>query len=489
MAITRLRTMGSVGFNSVEENANKGSSVLRLNMFKKKDLYPMFLKAGSHVRGFILPGFDINIEDDAARAASVIPYRNMELVDPTTNTLAFTNWVGFASGYVYYGKNGSTFLSPENDMQKDPIQMLRNYVRDLRFSDPTRFAQLEYLLKKGNNKEDRVYLPACSTLAFMNVWSANPNEKAKDANVVTNRVLVLKNTAFKHLQTTLNEFRPGSVEPRDPNWDMFLRGDVTNPANALEWGITTQLSSNGLSTNVLDFGSIAMVPGGKMSFTGKSASLPQEAILGRHDLGDLTNVLHISTAEEIINLIVEEGVIPYELICDICGDLVDVMPAKKANTTYSTPSPTPAQPSYQQPAYQQPVYQQPQQPVYQQPQQPVYQQPVYQQPVYQQPQQPAYQQPVAPASAAPVTSAPAYQPAYQQPAAPTNSIFAEDPNDDIPYGDAAPAPAPAPAPAATKLTPEETAKLAELTQALQRGDNLSVEAFKELQMLMTKAKG
>lgn len=501
--ITRLKTYGSVGFSTVEANSEWGSDSTRIEMFKVKDLYPIFLKTNSPVRGFVLPGFDPSLDlSDAARPMSFGPYRDINLVDNKTNTPSFTDWVYFVSGYTFYGNSNSTFLSPSNIGLTDPIVELRKHIYRLKYNNPQEFKKYEFLLAPGTKKEDKKALPNISTLALMNVWCANPNDKAKDASVVTNRVLVLKNTAYEKLRADLNEYQPsGLKEPRDHVWPMFLRGDVTNPAQALEWHISTHVGSNGFQTNILDFGSVTMVPGGQMVFNCNAAQLPAEALRGRYDLGDLENVLHVPTTEEVINLLVDDALIPYELICDVCGRFVSSMPAKKAGAKYPVPAAAPAQPAYQ-PQYQpqQSVYTpapqqqyQPQQPAYQpqyQPQQPAAYAPAPQQPVYQpqyapQPQQPQYQpqQPTA------------YAPAPQQPvgpaAAPVNSLLQDDPNDDIPYGDA---------PAATstsksssedlsKLTPDEAARYTEIMEAISAGISLPVSDYNELQTLVNKARG
>lgn len=503
--ITRLKTFGSVGFNTVEANSEWGSDSTRIEMFKVKDLYPTFLKANSPVRGFVLPGFDPSLDlSDAARPMSFGPYRDINLVDHKTNLPSFTDWVYFVSGYTFYGNSNSSFLSPSNIGMVDPIVELRKHIYRLKYNNPQEFKKYEFLLAPGTKKEDKKALPNISTLALMNVWCANPNEKAKDAGVVTNRVLVLKNTAFEKLSADLNEYQPSGLSaPRDHAWPMFLRGDITNPAQALEWHISTYVGSNGFQTNVLDFGSVAMVPGGQMVFNCRASQIPAEALRGRYDLGDLDNVVHVPTTEEVINLLVEDAIIPYELICDVCGRFVSSMPEKKASAKYPAPAAAPAQPAYQQqyapqyqqqptaytPAPQQQYAPQPQQqyapqqqytPAPQQQYQPQYpQQPAYQ------PQQPQYQpqQPTA------------YAPAPQQPVGPTaspvNPLLQDDPNDDIPYGDA-PA-ATSPSKSATedlsKLTPDEAARYTEIMEAISTGVSLPVSDYNELQTLVNKARG
>ena len=494
-SITRLAA-GSAGLAAMEEINPWNADAKRINMFKINGLYPMFPRLNSPVRGYILPSFDLSLNDnDESRPLSVVPYRDSGVTDPKTYMPAFTGWFVGVKGYTYFGKNGSTFVSPIQNKKPDPIIMLRDEIKRRVELGETSLAPL---VSNGKTMKERAYLPGVSGLVLMNVWSTNTNEKAKDASICKNRVLVLKATAYSKLLKDLDELHPGGIAaPRDPNWPMFLRGDVTNPANALEWGICSHTAENGFTGAALELGRVAM-SGTTMTFQGRSSALPMEALAGRYDIGNFVTTLHIPEPEEVIELLVHEDVVPYDIICDVCGHLVDQMPPRKAGAKSASAAPA----AYQTSAPQQPVYQQPQrpqQPVYQQPQQPVYQQPAYQQPAYQQPQQPAYQQPAYQQPQQPVyPQQPAYQPqpqqpiyqqpVYQQPVS-QSPLLQEDPDDDIPYGDApsaAPAPTPAPAHKTGNLTPEEEEELKRLTEGLMGTGSLSIDELKRLKELRNK---
>lgn len=495
-SITRLAA-GSAGLAAMEEINPWNADAKRINMFKINGLYPMFPRLNSPVRGYILPSFDLSLDDnDESRPLSVTPYRDAGVTDPKTYMPAFTGWFVGVKGYTYFGKNGSTFVSPIQNRKPDPIIMLRDEIKRRVELGETSLAPL---VSNGKTMKERAYLPGVSGLVLMNVWSTNTNDKAKDAAICKNRVLVLKATAYSKLLKDLDELHPGGISaPRDPNWPMFLRGDITNPANALEWGICSHTAENGFTGAALELGRVAM-NGTAMTFQGRSSALPMEALAGRYDIGNFVTTLHIPEPEEVIDLLVHEDVVPYDIICDVCGHLVDQMPPRKSGAKSASAAPAAYQPSApQQPVYppqpqqqayqpQQPVYQQPQQSVYQQTQQPVYpQQPVYQQSqqqVYQpQPQQPVYQQPQQP-----VYPQQPQQPVYQQPAVSQSPLMQEDPDDDIPYGDApSPAPAPAPAQKTGNLTPEEAEELKRLTEGLMGTGSLSIDELKRLKELRNK---
>lgn len=350
--ITRLTTTGSDGFTAVD-SITPWESQKRIDMFNVPGLYPMFLRIGSHVRGVILPGFDSSLDyTDTARPLSVNPYRDINKIG-TNGFAAFTDWMTVVPGYTYYGEGQSSFISPLV-LRKygidayDPIAALRDYIlQDRRAHGGS--SKWDYLMKGGTRREDKIALPNFSTLVLLNVWSANTNERAKDADQVKNRVLVLKKTAYEHLERQLNEFRPGTaIAPRDADWPDFLRGDITHPEHAVEWGITNYVSPNGFESGVLDLGNVSMVPGGGMTYTGRTVRIPQEALAGRYDLTDTVNVLHIPTAEEIVELLVGESLVPYELLREVCGPHVSHMPERKGAP--KSVSPAPRQPQAYAPA-------------------------------------------------------------------------------------------------------------------------------------------
>lgn len=331
--ITRLTTTGSAGFNSVAETSDWESDKKRINMFKIKDLYPMFLRMNSHVRGLILPAFDPDLSiNDLSRQMSVGSYRTTA-IDPKTSYNELSAWMITVKGYSYYGNNCSTFISPSMVGEIDPIIELRKevYRRKNRGDN-----SLEWLVKAGPAKTDKTYLPGTTGLTLMNVWSANTNEKAKDAQEVKNRILVLKQTAVDKLINDLNDSHPAAIAvPRDPNWKEFLFGDITDPSNAVEWGVTSSKTTNGGAAAVLTLGNKMATPQG-MVLNCVSKPIPQEALAGRYDLADLVNVLHIPTTEEVIELLVDEGAVPYEFICDVCGQFISSMPEQKTNKRKNT---------------------------------------------------------------------------------------------------------------------------------------------------------
>jgi hypothetical protein len=346
--ITRLSSTGSAGFRKLTDRNTEWENQKRINMFRIKGLYPMFLKLKLGSSGYILPAFDSSLHpEDTSRAASIGAYRDLSRIDESSMLPELTDWVAFVDGYTYYGKSMSTFVSPTNIYKKDPIIELRKEVyRRKRQGDNS----LNYLVELPPNAtmQDKIILPGTSTLALMNVWATGTNEREQDYNTYKNRVLCLKVTAWSMLKEMLDEMRPATITtPRDANWPHFLLGDITNPMSAVRWTSKEHVDKNGFKSATLSFGKYAMQPGSMdRTFVCHSEQLPAEALTGRYDLADLQNVLYIPTAEEIVELLLDEGKVPHSLIEEVCGDFVNVPQPKSlksvAPSQPAAPTPAPA---------------------------------------------------------------------------------------------------------------------------------------------------
>ena len=435
MITRRLTTGGSAGFRATTQESSNFEDRKRIDMFKVQGLYPMFPRKDSNVRGFILPSFDKSLDPkDTTFPMSVSPYRDRAAIDPGTNMPEFTSWISFVNGYAYYGKNMSTFVSPAMLGRVDPIKMLRDAIFKMGDRGDYRY---QYL-KEKKSKDDIIALPARAHLALLNVWSTNTNTRAKDANEWKNRVLCLRVTAYEHLLKQLSAMRPATMpEAVDPDWAAFLLGDVTNPARAMEFHFGEAIAESTKNpAAVVEFGQLQTdFNTGTSHYQCNRQALTDKILAGRYDFDD-PNVLHVPTTEEVLELLVEEELVPYELIVEVCSNFADVPPRKG---TYKVTPPV-AQPPVQTPA-------------------------------------PAPVQAPTPMPAAPQ---PAAAPSWAS--APENPMLREDPNDDIPMGNT-----PAPTATSNKLTAEEQQELNTLMKRLaEPTDSLSMEEIKRLQELNVK---
>lgn len=437
MITRRLTTGGSAGFRATTQDTSNFEDRKRIDMFKVQGLYPMFPRKDSPVRGFILPSFDKSLDPkDTTFPVSVAPYRDRNEIDPGTNMPEFTSWISFVNGYAYYGKNMSTFVSPSMLGRVDPIKLLRDAIFKMGDRGDYRY---QYL-KEKKSKDDVVALPARAHLALLNVWSTNTNTRAKDANEWKNRVLCLRVTAYEHLLKQLSAMRPATMpEAVDPNWAAFLLGDVTNPSRAMEFHFGEAIAESTKNpAAVVEFGQLQTdFNTGTSYYKCNHQALTDKILAGRYDFDD-PDILHVPTTEEVLELLVEEELVPYDLIVEVCSNVADIPPRKG---TYKVTPPVAAQPA---PA-------------------------------------PA---PAPTPAPAPVAARPAPAPAWAS--SPVNPMLREDPNDDIPMGNS-PAPAQPAAPSKSALTPEEQQELNTLMSRLVRpDDSLSMEEVKRLQELNAK---
>lgn len=406
------------------------SNVRRIPMFEIEGVYPVMVNGKHTISGVILPAFDSSLSPaDLARATSHEPYKYMHAIDEKTGLHKFSPWFQEVHAHIWYGKNGSTFISPKTIQQPDPILDLRIhcYMTRKRNGDDS---LIKYVaIPEGHSFKDyTVACPDATKCYLMNVVCPPSNDKAKDQSE-KNRVLLLKSMAFQNLLSTLNATRPiqlSEANAIDPNWTWYMWGDVTNPAHAIKFKSGSLKGPDGKTFNGISFGRMDYFNGGCRPVY-ESRAITEQELAGRYDLSDITSTLHIPTYDEIVAQLVHEELIPYDLIVEVCSHKCIKFPERPAVNITSTPDPTP---------------------------------------VFERPKQVAPAQPkvVAPAPVAP------------------SVVWQEDPEDNIPLDDApvwqpktvATTPAPMPAPAPVPVQDEQTIMKA-LLDKLRSGQVLTVE--------------
>lgn len=346
MNTSRL-TMGYASYSDMKEK-DSWESKKRINMFKIQNLYPTFMSSSKPYTGIIMPAFDPAYSpEDPARKTSWHAYRsNTEVIPsgPGKGLGAFTDWFIFVLGYAYYGEGMSTFVSPLTIGEDDPIQDIRKYIYSQKNKGITDY---EYLVEKGKSRTDIRPIPAVSKLMLINVWSGAGNAKVKD-QTVGNRVLVLKEQAANKLFSDLNAFRPAAIaQPFDADWPHFLYGDPTHPDHAIEVTSMEYTPAQGFPGTALNLGEMTMTSPGTMSLSSKRVIITEDMLSGRYELNDIENVLHIPTYEEMVDLLVEEAIIPYNLIKTVCstkynGAFPSAGGTRPSSASALAPAPAPA---------------------------------------------------------------------------------------------------------------------------------------------------
>ena len=322
---TRLNTTGSKGYTNVQDRTYRESSgSKRIPMFNTKGASLEFLNGKTEIKGVILPAFDPTLnENDASRPVSYGSYRDMDAVN-ANGDYELSAWSVSVEGYNFMGNSMQTFISPSILRQDDPIIDLRKYIYNLRKDGDETYMNLVERPAKVDWREFKLALPGTQTMVLINFWGTGGNAKADDVAEKKNRVLMLKPTAWGHLMDDLNKERPASVRvPRDPEHADYLLGDVTHPDHALEF-TTKAIEAKGRTGNtfqavIVDFGNLVAAPGGGKQLNCKEVTIPENILAGRLDLADCDNVLHIPTYDEIVEMLIEDGMVPFELINLVCG--------------------------------------------------------------------------------------------------------------------------------------------------------------------------
>jgi hypothetical protein len=132
---------------------------------------------------------------------------------------------------------------------------------------------------------------------------------------------MLRPGAQKELIATLNRprtMRDGAAV--DPVWADYKIGDVTNPNAAIQFGVKLIPTENNASIMfpVLDFAK-----------PNELKSIPAAALAGPYELDD-DSVLNIPTYDEMVNILINETSVPYDLIKFVCQKRCENFPAAPA---------------------------------------------------------------------------------------------------------------------------------------------------------------
>lgn len=332
----------------------------------------VMLSGKTSISGVILPAFDHTMSRaDEDYKYGYLPYRDVSRPDPEKNNIPkFNMWAYVFKIYSFFGKSFSTFLSPLKWKKEDPIISLRKLIHSKYKGNAEYMVLVEGDKKAGDWKAQKAYLQNPTVMYLLNAYC--PPTYSKDGNREPgNHILGLKTTAFDHLVQDLDKPRPASLaQPRDPNWPAFLFGDITDPNNAVMFNTVTRMvetgNGNKNNTTLLNLGDCTY--DGKFNYT--PGNVTREMLAGRFDI---PAEIYIPSPQEIVDVIVEDGVVPLELIREACSGYAavdspaDVASSAPVSAQYTAPAapaappapPAPAAPSAPMPpapAQQPPVY-------------------------------------------------------------------------------------------------------------------------------------
>jgi hypothetical protein len=307
------------------------------------------IKNVEHIR--FLPAFDDTITNPEERKLSFKPYRfdDPERMDPETKTPEFTEWFFIVHGYTFYGKGTRSFLSPfttdPTNRRKggvDPINDIRNYVYGTEDQNLIK-SMTEQQTPKSSPAAPKPRQMMLSNILFMS---------DKQARTCENQIGILSWSAYLDLKEKLAR-RTGRNDPIiSPEWEEFIYGDITHPTQGLMATIkATALESNpNITFASAHFSDVIGRLDGHTPWPIDAATAEGQAHLAdRYDISDLDNVTNVWSYEKILDYVVSDGLVPYEIVEKACGQFApDGIPAPSSatkNATYSVPdqiSDTPA---------------------------------------------------------------------------------------------------------------------------------------------------
>ena len=290
--------------------------------------------------GRILPGFDwANNPDPAAPAfkQSIIPYRDASQLDEN-NQAAFNSFFIRVQAYAFFGNASAKFLSPLTRKQMvgnygtedfwDPVLDVRQVASQS--TDPN----IKNLTKRPKDSREGPVIPYPGWKCFFNFYGHDTSSTQE----VKNAVLITPNKGGEDLCEKLSEWRPGIEKVLDPNWPDYLFGDITDPQTGL-WITASQIP--GTPQN---FGGFTLVPSSHKSAQGAvQKPVGPDVINARYNIWT-EEALMIYSYQDLVNFMVEDGAIPYELIEQACSGKCTVPPKPTSYASASMPTATsPAQ--------------------------------------------------------------------------------------------------------------------------------------------------
>jgi hypothetical protein len=284
----------------------------------------------------IKPAFDYHMSPaDAAYRTSVAPYRytEPEYVDRATGQPMFTPWYLTAIAYPYFGNSKQGLVSPLTlqglgaDLRPDEMACpIFDCQQKARNSDRTDWKGLT----EGSDRSGAV-LPYKTAVVFYNAMMTYNGKPQFDG------IFISKPTALEMLKAQLDwplvHGMPPLTESPDSPFARYLFGDFTHPILGLVakvW-LTESKTNKSQKTYAMhlsgkDFSRDGMLP----APLGNDMNAVMASLAQRHVLGS-DQTLKIMTYQELVDFLVFDGAVPYELILQACSGRANVPPPPKAS--------------------------------------------------------------------------------------------------------------------------------------------------------------
>lgn len=318
-----------VNNNSTTDNSQFGS-------YFHPNVRAIDLSASMKGRFRILPAFSRAVApEDKLFKISFDEYRSRDTdlypEDADTSTPGFTDWFVPIRAYKFFGNAKIKFVSPQTikpgkaagvDPIRDCVYLCLNKIRE---------GEKEYAQYFDYKVNPDAYLKQASDVILVNALYENPENESTDT-----LILAMTKMGFIDLKKALSETAGRNDPVISKNWDEFRFGDVTSPTDGCWLNVVEVKTVSGNNPGGLY---PATKPG---SFTGYAPHKfdPESAegmkiLKSRYDIADTDNVTKIWTYQEIVDFLVQDQGVPYELITEACSKYCDI-PAKPASSPASS---------------------------------------------------------------------------------------------------------------------------------------------------------
>ena len=265
----------------------------------------------------ILPAFDTSKMGTPDFETSYLPYRSKELPeDYKTKTPGFTPWFYVVQAYTWFGKGNQTFISPLSTAQPgqragvDPIRDIRNYCE--KSDDP----QIRELTVDKSFKE-RAPAPTTRIFGLVNILLMTDINTKRTQN----QVGIFTNAAITDLKHKLSMRAGRNDEVISADWEDFIYGDITHPVEGL--AVTVKETSPEGAESIRFAGAHFSDASGRLDGHQKWDISATDALKNRYNIADDSEVTKVWSYDEVLEYVVQDGVIPYNVIEAACSPFAE----------------------------------------------------------------------------------------------------------------------------------------------------------------------
>lgn len=277
----------------------------------------------------ILPAFGTNIKQTSkGYSTSVAAYRDRNAPDDHhTKTPGFSSFYYAVSGYTWFGEGKHSFLSPLTGGRSNRSGVCPAYdVYKMCFKNDD---STLHSLTQQRGKESAL-VSRVRSFGLLNCYMNNPV-----TNEDENCILVITSSSLNQLKKRLS-LRAGREDPIiTEEFKEFLYGDVTDP----ETGSTAFIRETNIEDNpMLKFAGLFFSDKDGYLKGREENKISSDVLSGRYDISDTNNVTKLQTYDDILELMVSDGAVPYDIIVRACSRYAENgVPDEHKGTTTVTP--------------------------------------------------------------------------------------------------------------------------------------------------------